>query len=195
MKKMILCGVLVLLVAGMLSGCLKLPWEEEYPEDMYLEVTQPGVVEPTKPAPVVETGYISSSKAMVAYCDAEGNFLGVLTRGQQVEYIVEEDGTKQVQVAIGGVYLQEGTIVEKEEDLLPAHTQYVRTAVNLRDADGKLLPDLLQKGTAVEIIGYDYMEDGKIKEVGNHQDLMKLKGGYEQLYTTQKLLERGDIHE
>lgn len=40
-----------------------------------------------------------------------------------------------------------------------------------------------------------YMEDGSIKEVGNHQDLMKLKGGYEQLYTTQKLLERGDIHE
>lgn len=38
-----------------------------------------------------------------------------------------------------------------------------------------------------------YMEDGSIKEVGNHQDLMKLKGGYEQLYTTQKLLERGAL--
>ena len=38
-----------------------------------------------------------------------------------------------------------------------------------------------------------YMEDGRIKEVGNHQDLMKLKGGYEQLYTTQKLLERGAL--
>ena len=33
-----------------------------------------------------------------------------------------------------------------------------------------------------------YMEDGDIKEVGNHEELMKKKGRYYKLYTAQKSL-------
>jgi ATP-binding cassette subfamily C protein len=38
-----------------------------------------------------------------------------------------------------------------------------------------------------------YMEDGQIKESGNHQTLMEAKLGYENLYQTQKNLEEGYI--
>lgn len=36
-----------------------------------------------------------------------------------------------------------------------------------------------------------YMESGEIKEIGNHQMLMELAGGYAKLYTMQKKLEQG----
>lgn len=36
-----------------------------------------------------------------------------------------------------------------------------------------------------------YMENGEVREVGNHTTLMKEKQGYEKLFTTQKQLERG----
>ncbi|MCM1557596.1 MAG: ABC transporter ATP-binding protein/permease [Anaeroplasma bactoclasticum] len=36
-----------------------------------------------------------------------------------------------------------------------------------------------------------YMENGKIKESGNHKDLMSKNGGYAKLFTTQKQLEEG----
>ena len=36
-----------------------------------------------------------------------------------------------------------------------------------------------------------FMQDGEIKEVGTHKELMELKGGYYKLYTTQKELEEG----
>jgi len=45
----------------------------------------------------------------------------------------------------------------------PVQTLYVRTAVNLRDADGKLLAAFADKGQAVTVTGYDYKnEDGKV---------------------------------
>lgn len=48
-------------------------------------------------------------------------------------------------------------------ETFPVHTQYVRTAVNLRDGDGKLLETFLEKGTAVEVSGFDYLlEDGRV---------------------------------
>jgi ABC-type transport system involved in Fe-S cluster assembly fused permease/ATPase subunit len=36
-----------------------------------------------------------------------------------------------------------------------------------------------------------YMEEGEIKEVGEHARLLDRKGGYEKLFTTQKQLEEG----
>ena len=36
-----------------------------------------------------------------------------------------------------------------------------------------------------------YMEDGEVKESGNHETLMKRNGGYASLYETQKTLEEG----
>ncbi|MDE6189340.1 MAG: hypothetical protein K2G37_03555 [Clostridia bacterium] len=36
-----------------------------------------------------------------------------------------------------------------------------------------------------------FMEDGEIKEVGSHNELMQAKKGYEQLFSTQKSLEEG----
>ena len=119
----------------------------------------------SEPAEVWEEGYISTLEQEAAYGDAEGNPLGTLPRGALVEYQTEEDGRTAICLSGERVYLldQEARIVSDPADIIPAHTLYVRTAVNLRDADGRLLPAFAEKGAVVEVIGYDRLiEDGRV---------------------------------
>ena len=157
MKKEII--LIVLLVAVLLAGCL--PLETETPATIPTEQTQPTTQVTTEPAPVIETGFLAGLSEEILYCDENGTVLGTLLRGTQVDYIVLESGVQQLQLADGTAYLQEGSIVSDETQVIPTHTLYVRTAVNFRDADGKLLEAFADKGTAVEIQGFDYLEEGK----------------------------------
>ena len=112
-----------------------------------------------------ESGYISTLEQEAAYGDAEGNLLGTILRGSMVEYQSEGDGRTAICLSGERVYLldQEARIVADPADIIPVHTRYVRTAVNLRDADGRLLPSFAEKGAAVEITGYDRLtEDGGV---------------------------------
>ena len=106
-----------------------------------------------------ESGYISTLEQEAAYGDGEGNLLGTILRGSMVEYQTEEDGRTALFLNGERVYLldQEARIVADPADIIPTHTLYVRTALNLRDADGRLLPAFAEKGAAVEITGYDHL--------------------------------------
>ena len=117
----------------------------------------------TEPPRHWETGYIASLDLNAAYCDADGNPLGTFLRGTQVEYEIAADGRPAIRFGDITVYLQEGaSIVADPAKVIPAHTQYVRTAVNLREIDGSLLDAFAEKGKAVQITGYDYLlEDGQ----------------------------------
>ena len=157
MKKEII--LIVMLVAVLLAGCL--PLETETPTTIPTEQTQPTTQVTTEPAPVIETGFLAGLSEEIPYCDENGTVLGTLLRGTQVDYIVLESGVQQLQLADGTAYLQEGSIVSDETQVIPTHTLYVRTAVNFRDVDGKLLEAFADKGTAVEIQGFDYLEEGK----------------------------------
>ena len=138
------------------------------------EVPEPTTVpttEPTQPPTTVVTepphfwipGYISTRNQDAAYCDEAGMVLGTLTRGTPVKYELTESGNFAILLGDTIVYLgEEATVVADAADVIPAHTLYVRTAVNLRDAEGRLLAPLAEKGTAVEVTGYDYfLEDGR----------------------------------
>lgn len=117
----------------------------------------------TEPAKQWLTGYISAMTPEVSYCGPDGQTLGTLLRGTAVEYELDADGRAAVNLGGGTVYLQDAEIVADPADVVPAHTLYVRTAVNLRDAEGRLLPALLQVGDAVEVEGYDRLtEDGNV---------------------------------
>ena len=157
MKKEII--LIVMLVAVLLAGCL--PMEADTPTTVPTEQTQSTTQVTTEPAPVIETGFLAGLSEEIPYCDENGTVLGTLLRGTQVDYIVLESGVQQLQLADGRAYLQEGSIVSDETQVIPAHTLYVRTAVNFRDVDGKLLEAFADKGTAVEIQGFDYLEEGK----------------------------------
>ena len=139
-----------------LAGCGLLP-ETSVPVETMQETTTQATTEATEPAPVIEQGYIAALTAEVAYCDETGTVLGSFVRGTQVEYI---DETREILLDGASVYLQEGSIVSDVAEVIPAHTLYVRSAVDLRYGDGKLLETFMEKGAAVEVIGYDYLENG-----------------------------------
>lgn len=110
-----------------------------------------------------ETGYVAALSKDVIYCDGEGVPLGTFLRGTQVEYELTPNGREAIHWGETMVYLQEGaSIVTDITDTIPSHAQYVRTAVNLRDAEGKLLAAFANKGSAVQVTGCDFLlEDGQ----------------------------------
>ena len=126
--------------------------------------TQAPTTVATEPPRNWETGYVAGLGPDTAYYDEEGALLGFLTRGTQVEYELGPDGRYAILLEETVVYLpEEASIVSDETQVIPAHTLYVRTAVNLRDENGRLLETFAQKGTAAEVTGYDYLlEDGGV---------------------------------
>lgn len=122
--------------------------------------TEAPTVAQTEPSPQWETGYIATTDREATYCDENGLPLGTFLRGTQVEYESTSDGRYAIVLNDTMVYLQEeASIVSDITRIIPEHTQYVKTAVNLRDIDGKLLQPLAEKGSAVQIVGYDYLQE------------------------------------
>ena len=159
MKKYIIVTTLFLLILFTSAGCMFPAANDTAASTVPTEeTTQPIPEETTEPPRVWETGFVASLGTEVEYFDEAGLSLGTLPRGTQVQY----DGA-EILLEDRIVYLQEdASIVADIAQIIPTHTLYVRTAVNLRDADGNVLTDLADKGTAVKITGYDYiMQNGQ----------------------------------
>ena len=116
------------------------------------------------PAHKWKRGFVAAVNPNAEYFDENGAPLGTLPRGTQVSYKTTSDGKTEIFTNNISGYLEEGaSIVSDAAHIIPAHTLYVRTAVNLRDIDGNLLPAFAEKGAAVDIIGYDHLgEDGQV---------------------------------
>lgn len=164
----------ILLLSLLVGGCA-FPGPETVPTDPTqiptLPPTEPPTepptdppTEPTEPPHLWQTGYISTMNPQAAYYDADGTPMGTLPRGAEVTYEILEDG--EIQLLINGnfAYLTVGTkVVADYADVIPAHTLYVRTTVNLRDAEGRLLDPLAEKGASVDVLGFDYLyANGKV---------------------------------
>ncbi|MBQ8831400.1 MAG: hypothetical protein IJ017_07350 [Oscillospiraceae bacterium] len=111
-----------------------------------------------------QLGYVSAESASAEFYDSSGKLVGTVIRGTQVQFATTEDG--KVEIVSNGVrgYLQKGaSVVSDPTQVIPNHRRYVRTALNFRDENGKLLETFATKGTSVEVIGYDYFEeDGEV---------------------------------
>lgn len=163
--RFLIAVIYVLVVAVMAGGCQLLPTANEKETTAATEPpteapTEAPTTEVTEPPHNWQTGLIASLRPEAEYYDETGVLLGTLPRGAQVEYEMTPEGKTALLLEDEIVYLQEGAyIVSDPADTVPAHTQYVRTAVNLRDMDGKLLSAFADKGTAVEITGCDYLAE------------------------------------
>lgn len=120
--------------------------------------TQPAATVVTEPSHHWQRGYISTVNLDVPYCGEEGRILDTLLRGTPVEYEITPQGRISIRLEDAIVYLaKEAAIVSDPAEVIPEHTLFVRTTVNLRDADGRLLEALAEKGTGVTVTGYDYL--------------------------------------
>lgn len=156
----------VLILSAMAGGCSRrdpAPVGAEPIPVPFPSAPQPTEPEPTEPEHQWEPGYIAASGQSAEYYDEDGVCLGAIPRGTPVEYEVTSDGKLIIQLEDKIVSLQQGAyVVSDPTQVIPAHTLYVRTAANVRDADGKLLEAFAQKGTAVQVTGCDYVgEDGQ----------------------------------
>lgn len=136
--------------------------QTEVPETTAPPATQPPTTAPTEPPHNWVTGYVAGLEPETEYFDENGTSLGFFSRGTQVEYEISPEGKIAVVLEDTVVYLpREAAVVTDAADIIPAHTLYVRTAVNLLDKNGRLLETFAQKGSPAEVTGYDYLlEDG-----------------------------------
>ncbi len=169
-SSIIMTLVLILVFSVLAGGCDRSEATTNHGESTVTTVptepTEPPVtsIPETEPPHNWETGYIATLSLDATFCDEDGVPMGTLIRGSQVEYEITADEKIAIRIGDTIAYLQEGaTIVADPADVIPAHTLYVRTAVNLRDIDGRLLAFFAEKGTAVQVTGYDYLyEDGQV---------------------------------
>jgi hypothetical protein len=147
---------LLLAISLLLGGCLPAGVEDE---TTLLPTTIETTVE-TEPPHHWETGYIAGMSLDAEFFDEAGSPLGTLIRGTQVEYEITDAGQITVLLDDAIVYLAEGAcVVSDPAQVIPPHTLYVRTAVNLRDGDGRLLAAFADKGVSAQVSGYDYLEE------------------------------------
>ena len=176
-KRRPILGVLIViacvLVLGIMAGEYLLPYLANRDDSTVATApsdapTQPSEetlpTEETEPVRQWETGFIAALNQNAAYFDGEGSPLGTIPRGTQVEYETMPDGTTEILLNDRVVKLEEGaSVVSDPADIIPTHSLYVRTAVNLRTIDGKLQETFAEKGQAVEVTGCDYAyEDGTV---------------------------------
>ena len=165
MIRLLIVLACIFAVAIMASGCQLLPTVNDTETTAATEMpteapTEAPATEATEPPHNWQTGLIAVMRHEASYYDEDGVFLGALPRGTQVEYERTPDGKTALLLDDTIVYLQEGAAwVSDPADVIPAHTLYVRTAVNLRDVEGKLLDTFADKGAAVEVTGCDYVSE------------------------------------
>lgn len=160
--------ILCVLALGFLGWKFLLPQIRDHfsatPPTVETQPTEAPTTEPTDPTENWETGFIASLDLEVEYHSEDGVLLGLLPRGAQVKYEKGADGRTQILwEGVTGYLSDNAYIAANAADVIPAHTLYVRTAVNLRTAEGKLLAAFAEKGNAVEVTGCDYLkEDGTV---------------------------------
>ena len=147
----------LLMALLLLWGC----GAEKEPLESAAAQTEPTQTQPTEAPHHWQRGFLGGLTSAAAYYDENGSLLGTLPRGTQVEYEQAGDGKTAILLDSGIGYLREASVVSDMAEVIPEHTLYVRTAVNLRDAQGKLLEAFGEKGQAVDVLGFDYLqEDG-----------------------------------
>jgi len=159
--------VCVLILGGVLAGFLLTPSRGDKKEDgkevAAEQKTEEKKEETREPARNWTEGYLAALTPTVEY-GGEGETSGILTRGSRIQYEVLPDGSTELLIGEEAVKLPEGAeAVSSATEAVPDHTLYVRTAVNLRSAEGKLLSAFAAKGASLAVSGCDYLrEDGTV---------------------------------
>lgn len=156
-----LCFLTAILISLGLYFLLQGPNEEKKVEKTPLPFQTEESFEETLPsASSFESGFVSSVSPTVLWYDESGSLLGEIVRGTEVKFTFAPDGRETVLYNGASGYLEEGAVIVADSaEVIPQHTKYVRTAVNFRDGEGRLLPLFAGKGQPVDVIGYDRMDE------------------------------------
>ena len=115
-----------------------------------------------------EKAYPCADNPSVSYLDENLEPAGTAVRGSEVTYSAEntrkKDGVTYYLTYLDSLkygYIAETNLTDNPDDVVREESVFVRTPQNLRlDPDSVELGGLLEKGTELKIVGYDYMTDG-----------------------------------
>ena len=115
-----------------------------------------------------EKAYLCADNPSVSYLDENLEPAGTAVRGSEVTYSAEntrkKDGVTYYLTYLDSLkygYIAETNLTDNPDDVVREESIFVRTPQNLRlDPESVELGGLLEKGTELKIVGYDYMTDG-----------------------------------
>lgn len=146
-------------------------------------------------------GYVCADTANIAYYDAELHEAGTVCRGAEVTYYtnetIQKDGTEYCLAYFDSLrygYLPMDAITDDLDHVVSEKTIYVRTPQNLRlEAYGFKLGELVEQGTELTVLGYDYLENGYVHlyEVRSGEHTGYISG----LYTACTLEEATEVYD
>ncbi len=117
------------------------------------------------PRPLVTAeGYIAADLEKAELYTEEGTVREELVRGTAVTYVVEDedkDHPGMVRLVMGEddlAYLKSENLTTDPNAVVTTKTMYVRTPVNLTDETGAVAGQLVDKGQALTVVGWDGMD-------------------------------------
>lgn len=110
-------------------------------------------------------GYVASSNIEVPLYDLEYNEIEKIIRGTKIKYKDELIDEKYYKLADKETYILKENITDKYEDVVTEKEKYVRTPVTIyKEKEGSKIESYAPKGTKLEIIGFDKLEEGKVNK-------------------------------
>ena len=135
-----------------------------------------------------EKAYLCADSPSVSYLNDDLEPAGTAVRGSAVtvssEHTRKKDGVTYYLTYLDSLkygYVSEENLTDNPNDVMRETSVFVRTPQNLRlDPETVELGGLLEKGTELKIVGYDYMTDGVVHlyEVTNGEETGYISGEY-----------------
>lgn len=113
----------------------------------------------------VKTGYIASQEEQVTLYDEEFNEKEKIIRGTKIKYIDEIVEEKYYKIENENTYILKENIAEEYNKVVQEKEKYVRTNVTIyKNENTSKIESYAPKGTKLEIIGFDKLEEGKVNK-------------------------------
>ena len=157
---LVLFAVLVL-IALILLLCVISGWKSER-EERGQTVKEPGSQ--------YDKGYLCSASPTISIYDRKLNETGTAVRGDEVTFSRDDTFTKAEKTYYLSYfndlqygYVAEDNLTDSLDKVVLEKTIYVRTPQNLRtSSEGLQLGNLAEQGTELQVLGYDFLQNGVV---------------------------------
>ena len=110
-------------------------------------------------------GYVASSNVEVQIYDLEYNEKEKIIRGTKIKYNDKLIDEKYYKLVGKEAYILKENVTENYEETVTEKEKYVRTPVTIyKEKEGSKIESYAPKGTKLEIIGFDKLEEGKVNK-------------------------------
>ena len=113
----------------------------------------------------IKTGYVASEKIEVQLYDENYSEVETIIRGTEIKYIDKLIENEYYEIENKNLYILKQNITDTYENVVLEKEKYVRTPVTIyKENDSSKIESYAPKGSKLEIIGFDKLENGKVNK-------------------------------